>query len=170
VKLTRATILCAAACGPTRGPIVVPHFVGTWSADDQQRVVDGSGVWDQLGFGGAPSSALPECRRQWYLAPKTTQCKITVEVSRQTMDQLFVGDETTSAVADQDHRTVIIDPKWHGWDLLAIAAHEFGHILLDSHHLAPGKIGVMQAKGALWTPTQDDYDLACSTIKICIHP
>ena len=71
---------------------------------------------------------------------------------------------------------VWVDPDLVGDAAQHVARHEFGHILLEtSDHLPNTKMGIMNASPyrngvPTWIlePTQDDYDLACQTIGVCI--
>jgi hypothetical protein len=162
----------AACVHANPGPTVVLKFAPDSNAADQKSISDASAVWVKIGFLYAADSALPECTRTWYKPspPTTTQrkCKITVGITRASMTKMFGEDSGIGAVTDRDQRSIIIDPKWHDFELIEIAAHEFGHLLLDCGHLPAGQSGVMQAKGASFTPTAADYALACSTLGICV--
>lgn len=166
-----ATAAIAGCAHGNPGPTVIVKFSPDSSAADQKAISDASAVWLKIGFSYAADSSLPECPRIWYKPPPPNRaCKITVTVLRASMASMFGEDSGISAVTDRDQRAITIDPKWHGYELIEIAAHEFGHLLLDCGHLPAGQSGVMQAKGASFTPTAADYALACSTLGICVTP
>lgn len=172
MKIFAFFVIVAAACAHGNpGPTVVMKFAPDSSTVDQKSISDGAAVWVKIGFAYAASSSLPECPRIWYKPPPPNRaCKITVVVTRVSMEKMFGEDSGFAAVTDRDQRSIIIDPKWHDFELIEIAAHEFGHLLLDCGHLPAGQSGVMQAKGASFTPTAADYALACSTLGICVSP
>lgn len=157
------------ACYHTNaGPKVVLKFAGTWPDADRQSTSDGANAWVRLGYIETQTDdpSLPECPPFWYRT-KTTNCKLTVVLQKiVNLSGEFNG--TVDGMADQGSRSIFIDSKWNGWAMVAIMAHEFGHILLDTpKHLVKGQIGIMVPAGDSWIPTQADYDLACSTIGIC---
>ena len=163
-------LLTLAACVHANpGPTVVLKFSPDSNVADQKSISDASAIWLKIGFLYATDSSLPECPRIWYKpAPPQRKCKITVVVTRASMTKMFGENSEISAVTDRDQRGIVIDPKWHDFELIEIAAHEFGHLLLDCGHLPAGQSGVMQAKGASFTPTAADYALACATLGICV--
>jgi hypothetical protein len=169
INLALFGVLLASCAHANPGPTVVVKFSPDSNTADQKSISDASAVWVKIGFLYAANSSLPECPRIWYKPPPPQQkCKITVAVTRANMATMFGEDSGIGAVTDRDQRSIIIDPKWHDFELIEIAAHEFGHLLLDCGHLPAGQSGVMQAKGASFTPTAADYALACSTLGICV--
>lgn len=168
MKTLMLLALTLAACtdAPTM-PVV--HVIPWPGAEVLPEYLEGADAWVELGYRAtADDPGLPECPPFWYkfgvVDPST--CQITVGVQR--MPNL-VEKLGASALADNASRTIIIDSRYTDWALLANAAHEFGHILLDTgHHLPAGEVGVMMASGAEWHVSTADYALACQTLGRCV--
>lgn len=140
--------------------------------------LDGVNAWGALGFvSGVEDSGLPECDRAWYSDTFEPECQLTVHISLVPgLSDDDVNGAEINGRADQDARTVEINARYTGDALHHVAAHEVGHILLDSMHLDSyikptwENIGIMSSMpSSPWViePTDNDYALACHTIGIC---
>lgn len=120
-------------------------------------------AWAPLGFTVSfDDLKLEECPRFWY-AMHLTNCQITVFVQR---DPRLLELAHTEGLADRTHRSISIDASVTGDRLKISVAHELGHILLDTPtHTAGGIMG-----GSTWWMKPVDYELACSSIGICVTP
>jgi len=160
-------VVAGVGCAVDRGPYVQLGLVGAWTDDDAARVADGDSVWSPLGFGlEAVELERADCPRTWYRAPRVTDCALRIAVEQRTGLHEQTGAD---GLADRDGRTVLIDARWHDFALVAIAAHELGHVLLDTGaHLPAGEAGVMAATAGAWQPTEADWRLACDSLGICV--
>lgn len=137
------------------------HVLAIEGQDQLSAYRGGAGVWSQLGF-SVGSSDLPECARDWYETGET-ECAITILVTR---DPLLRERTGTDALSNRTDRTVAIDSELtNEYNLIVAVAHEVGHIVLDTPKHTQG--GVMG--GASARLERVDYELACSTIHVCVQ-
>ncbi len=179
-----AFLLCnlLAACATANsGPtvVIVPYEsdgrVEPWTRDDVGDIISGAEAWDDLGFlylerdvNDVPYEAeMERCPRDWD-AQHLTECAIPIGVTHEfgMIEKLGVV-----GLANRTDRIIIIDSRFHGNGLSAIAAHEFGHILLNtSRHLSTGQRGIMMPyMGPYLRPTTADLTLACEETGICVN-
>ena len=130
----------------------------TWPGQPQvSEYLDGALVWSPLGFGATlDEQDQPECARGWYVTGET-DCVLTIGVQRVPNLRETAG---TSALSNRAERSVVIDSRLSGYDLILAMAHETGHIVLDTPSHTQG--GVMG--GASTRLEQVDYELACEAI------
>lgn len=138
------------------------HIIVPEGAARDSQLIDGANVWLQLGYVASwDDSGEPECE-----TVGDADCQITVGVKR----EIGLADNYgIDGATDRKLRVITIDAQWSEWNLLAIMAHESGHMLLDTwRHTPPGERAVMAARGAEWYPQPADYTLACETIGVCL--
>ena len=100
------------------------------------------------------------CARNWHNTGPI-DCAITIDVGR---DPLLVEKFGTQALSNRGERTVLIDARLTDRDRLRVAAaHEIGHIILDTPRHTQG--GIMG--GSAWVMRPVDFALACETIGVC---
>lgn len=124
--------------------------------------VDGARAWEAIGFTvTTEASNLPRCARRWYDAGGERNCELPIIIER---SPIVLPEFGTQALANRGERHVLIDSSVTDYyALLVIAAHEVGHIALDTaEHTRGGVMG-----GAAWTLKDVDYELACSSIGVC---
>jgi hypothetical protein len=123
--------------------------------------VDGARAWEAIGFSiVTAASDLPRCERRWYELGDVA-CELPITIERSPLVLPMVG---TQAFADRGERRIYIDSSVTDYyELLVIAAHEVGHLVLDTaEHTRGGVMG-----GAAWSLEDVDYALACSSIGVC---
>jgi hypothetical protein len=168
-KLRRSRSLLALAllsggCALDVAPQPVVHL----RAFDGQALlssdVEGARAWEAIGFEVVTeASGLPRCERRWYDADDRA-CELPITIERSALVLPMLG---TQAFANRGTRHVLIDTSvTDELALLVIAAHEVGHIVLDTEQHTEG--GVMG--GAASTLQHVDYALACSAIGVCHGP
>lgn len=146
----------ACAAPPSTGPFI--HLTG----DVTPGMLDGAAQWEQVGFSTAETDVLPECSPRWYV-DGDFDCTITIAVEVRFADG-FGG------WANFHTRTIVIDPVMleDAYLLQSIAAHEVGHIILDSGvHL--DFQAVMNLSRVSATVTASDKILACSSVGMCVE-
>lgn len=152
---------CSSCVVQPPGPTLVIRTDPAYNAADRQAIETSAAAWVRLGIGwmeNEEAKGLPPCPRDWAtIGERGCMLEVYVEPADLT------GKDYDGL---QESGLVTIGQQWHGWSLTEIAAHEFGHVL-GLPHLAVGKVGVMQARGAQWNPTADDYALACDVIRLC---
>lgn len=150
---------------PHVGLFVVNSDPGRTPADGVQEHLDGANAWAPLGFKvdyehGA--YARTECGRRWYASEVVdTECQITIGV---VMVDNLVERRGTDALADREARAIYLDTRLDGDRLRIATAHEVGHIILDAPDHT--RTGIMS--GRTWRMSDDDRELACRKIGICI--
>lgn len=172
VLLLCSLAACASAnSGPTVVVVDFPDEI--WTIADMESVQKGAEAWDELGFLYVRKDVddfpyegeMERCPRDWS-RQHITECAIPVGVTKE--DGLL---EKTGAIGTSDRASgvITIDSRYTGELLRAIAAHEFGHILLNtSNHLPDGQWGIMQSHTSWYVrPTEWDYRLACDATGIC---
>ncbi len=167
---------CAEAnSGPT--VVVVPYDsdgrVTPWTADQIEYAIEGAEAWDELGFlyvSRGPDDLpyegeMERCPRDWS-QQHMTECAIPVGITREAF---LIERYGAVGLADRSAQTIVIDSRFDQIDLRGIAAHEFGHILLNTpRHLDAGQRGIMMPyMSGYLRPTRDDYRLACEATGIC---
>lgn len=148
------------ACIDTQSPNV--QIVGN---GDHEALVDGANSWLSLGYRATLEPiGLPECADvREALAGEA--CQITIAVRWQLG---LIETRGVNAMADRRGREVVIDMRYQSYyQVLPLAAHELGHVLLDSGHLPEGVRGIMGVSAGLWSPTDADYALACESLGVC---
>jgi hypothetical protein len=169
---------CASAnSGPT--VVVVPYEsdsrVEPWSKKDISYIEAGAEAWTKLGFlykTVGPSDipyegSMQRCPRDWA-EQDMTECTIPVGV---THEAFLIEDDSIVGYTDRANYIISIDSRFHEYDLQSIAAHEFGHMLLNTgRHLDVDQYGIMLPSMNQYTyPTHFDYKLACEETSICIE-
>jgi hypothetical protein len=171
-------LLASACAAEVEGPAVVIRQGTSFTDVEMKYIQSGVATWRELGFHLETESDLPECGRYWYQDGEI-DCKITIDL---TMEHLESDGHEYAGLAQRDSRDIILSDHFHmeqfnynlAIELQIAAAHEFGHILLDTGHLPDGVKGLMSAPYAMGggdagtEPTQADYDLACERIGICL--
>lgn len=156
--LAAALLVGCVDSGPSLPEIRITAIEGQEQLTEYQ---DGALVWSALGF-SVGNSDLPECERRWY-ETGNAECAITILVTR---DPLLRERTGTDALSNRTDRTVAIDSELtNEYNLIVAVAHEVGHIVLDTPKHTQG--GVMG--GASARLERVDYELACSTIHVCVQ-
>lgn len=161
-----AIALALAACvARPLGPTVVLHVIvpQEWSPADRAMIESVGSVWRELGLRWVVTDRVDRapdpCPRDWP-SRGVTECTIDVGIARETEVTASVDK---AAISDRATGEVWIDPKWSGYSLLHLVAHEAGHIVFGSaDHVSSG---IMSRDGDNWTPTHEDLELACRTIQ-----
>ncbi len=151
----------------------VPYVQVVADPEFSDRAVIAADGWNKLGFVvDTATSGLEECSEDW--TSNWGDCQITLTfVNVPGLFQMPATDGHLIGHADRATRVINFDGDYlvNPDKLLHVLRHESGHLLLNCDHLDPRKSGVMDW-GLLNTwiiePTQDDYDLACKKIGICI--
>lgn len=134
-------------------------------APAKAEYLDGARAWEPLGFtveiedGTFPRG---ECPRRWY-AERVTDCQITIGV---VVTDGLVESRGTDAYSNRTDRATYIDARLVGENLQRAVAHEVGHILLDASNADHTRTGIMA--GHTTEMSDDDRDLACRNINICL--
>lgn len=164
------------ACGPGEHPpppdapdLPDLPYVHVDAFDRAAEFVVAARIWSGLGFdaGDAPSG-LPECPRDWYLAPPNQRgdCEISI-VAR--IEPVLVEKTGSDGFANRVSRDIFVDDSlWiqHGPIYRAhIMAHEFGHVLLNTSAHTP--TGIMSSQATTFL-SDDDRDVACQEIGVCL--
>lgn len=147
--------------------IIAPDYV-------VEHAILGARAWDQLGFvTDVVPSGLPECDRPWIDGHEP--CQVTLRfVNVPGMYDTDTGDGHVVGHADRDNGIITFDGEYlDDRKLLHTLAHESGHILLNCGHLNPATEHGIMAWGLVDTewltvPTQDDYNLACKEVGLCL--
>ena len=157
---------CASAC--TSEVPALPHVrvVGAAPSSDPRvfvqsgdevgpAVVRGMRAWEAIGFDVSMEDfGLDECRPAWVVADGI-DCQFTIGV---------VAEPGTVTRSFRDLRVVYLDESMDDDRLLTAAAHEAGHILLDT--ATHTRNGVMAGR---WPRlSDDDLALACESIGACL--
>ena len=137
-------------------------------AESRPEHIAGALAWHELGFdveledGTYP---LTECQRRWYAssAADARECQLTVGV---ILVDFLIERRGTSALSNRDERWIAIDTRLTGYELEIAVAHEVGHIVLDAPNEDHTPTGIMSGRTARMS--DDDRDLACRNIGICI--
>lgn len=155
-------ILLVPACSDVDRPVApAVHVITLGGAPMLAAYVKGAAAWSPLGFDvSADPSGLDECGYSWHVFGEL-DCEITIGIRR---DPLLREKHGTDASTSRPERIVTIDTEVPDADLQRIAAHEAGHILLDTADHTQG--GIMG--GSAVTMQKVDRELACRTIGICI--
>lgn len=171
MRLVLMVMFVCSAC--TSGDVPVVYVTG----DAREAGLLGVQTWSELGFVGTlDDPGLPECDRTWYSDWFESMCQITLDV--RFVDRLSdddVGGEEVLGKVDFETRVVLINTSEKGDALTHVMAHEVGHILLDAMHLESyleqeGYVGIMSWMPTwLLEPTEDDFELACRSIGVCIN-
>lgn len=163
-----AAILALAGCGACVSPPELPHVrvVGAVPSSDPRvfgpsgepvdpEVLRGVRAWEAIGFDVSSSDpGLDECPHGWVVGDELG-CQFTVGVVR---------SPGVSPHSLRSFRIMYIGTEAGGASLMVSAAHEAGHILLDTASHTP--TGVMSGRwGAL---SDDDLELACASIGACM--
>lgn len=135
----------------------------------EPTIVDGANAaWLRLGIvaaGYLPDEvdySEPECA---HVAD--SECVITIGAYREAH---LVERYGAVGLASRAQRWIVIDARFTSYyDVLPIAAHETGHILLDAGHLPDDQRGVMQVGGGGWSATHDDFAHACASLGVCVE-
>lgn len=134
-------------------------------APELAEYVDGANAWSQLGYlASFDATGLPECAdvRDAF----DGACEVVVYVARGLVIENF-GAAGVTARDNEGRRVSQLDVRYTGLELVALAAHELGHSLLDTHEHVADSRAVMFHASSNWTPQPDDYALACSSIGVC---
>ena len=157
-----AFLLAFVACiPPGRARAIMPHVRLT--GEVAPLVLDGARAWLPLGFTFSTDDVgLPTCRRDWHRASGVRGCQIVIFVVR---DPALIERRGTDALSNRDASTVTIDSRVTDRDKLrTAAAHEVGHIILDTaEHTVGGIMG-----GASRYMHAVDKALACRSIGVCL--
>lgn len=161
-----ALIILASACGTWGDNRIPPQPYVQVDVEEipyQREWLHGARAWQPLGFEiRHEPSPLPECDRRWY--EDTVDCQIIV---RFVLEPHLIEHTGSDGAANRGLRRVYVDDSVLAQTSeyqLILAAHEVGHILLDTPRHTAG--GIM---GASSSSMQDvDYDLACEAIGVCL--
>ena len=155
----RALFLVAAiaGCAPERpGPAIRLDIDPAIAPAQSELIADGAYSWRAVGFLAEPWDDFePDDAQVW------------VKVRAASPGQL----NGNPGGAIRDLGLILLDLDVIGsdpWALRSAAAHELGHILLDTgEHLAPGVAGVMALSGGTTVLSDADYALACAVAELC---
>lgn len=166
--LVLAVVLAGCVDAPSAPRV---HIVVPAGADELQTYVDATNAWSTLGFVASfDDSGLPECERGTATAWHRTgviDCQISIGILR--VPNLVERSGGAAGLTDGSTvpATVEIDARFDGFALLSIAAHEAGHVLLDTAHHAPAGVdAIMAPTTAEWFAQPADYTLACASIAL----
>jgi len=155
-----ALFMIGCADEPRAHVLVVPE------AEPLPAYVTGANAWSRLGYSASfEDSGELECadvRDGLAGGP----CQITIVVGRRLQLRERYGAD---GLADRTTRSILIDARWSSWNLIAISAHEIGHVLLDTGRHLDGQRAIMGDPSAEWDATPADYGLACETIGVCVE-
>lgn len=134
-----ALLALVSGCEPPRSPVYGLRIEGF---ADPEPIWAGAAAWRALDFGLAPLDGEPE---------------LWVTVQHRDLGGAYGG------LADRARAVVLLDGgRLAGWQLQATAAHELGHIMLDTGaHLGPGLGGVMASPPTATALSAADRELAC---------
>lgn len=150
-------LLVSACTAAAQAPGPDVHLIG----DVTPGVLAGAAQWERVGFSVTEADALPECSPTWY-TDGNLDCVITITVS--VRDAHGAG-----GWANLRTREAVIDPSMlaDAYLLQSIAAHEVGHIVLDTGtHLDFRAVMNLSRVAAALTPS--DEILACSAVGLCV--
>lgn len=146
-------------------PVAASGFDG-----DLEAYEAGVRAWKPLGFDAVRVEDIPPtqraCPKNWYSnEPIDVDCHIPIRIERQ---EGVIAENGALGYAVREGRWIVIDASLSGLTLQGVAAHEIGHIILDTGtHSKDG--GIMDSGD--WVMSPGDYDLACESIGVCIeHP
>jgi hypothetical protein len=135
-------------------------------APELAEYVDGANAWSGLGYlASFEPTGLPECE-DVRDALAGDACEVVVYVGRGRIIENY-GAAGVTARDNEGRRVSLLDVRYSGLELVALAAHELGHSLLDTGEHVADPRAVMFAASSNWTPQPDDYALACSSIGVC---
>lgn len=153
-----------APVAPHVGLFVVNSDPGRTPSEPRAEHLDGANAWSPLGFEFAfeyGAYGRTECGRRWYTTDFDPECQITIGV---VVTPFLVERRGTDALSNREERWLAVDSRLTGEALRIAIAHEVGHIVLDSpEHTASGIMS-----GQTSRMSDDDRDLACESIGICI--
>lgn len=141
------------------------HVVVAVDAPELAEYVDGANAWSRLGYlASFDATGLPDCAdvRDAF----DGSCEVVVYVARGRVVENYGAAGVTSRDSE-GRRVSILDVRYSGLELVALAAHELGHSLLDTSSHVADPAAVMFHASVSWTPQPDDYALACSSIGVC---
>lgn len=139
---------------PGAEPLVHVRVVSSEGPVDEY-VLRGARAWGEIGFDvGEDDAAIRECRIGWEVADGV-DCQITIGIVR---------EPGVPPHSHRDWRTIWLPSELGGIDLQIAAAHEFGHVLLDTPTHTPA--GVMSGRRRIRLD-DDDRALACDAIGVC---
>jgi hypothetical protein len=170
-------VMVVSGCADNRpsAPQVKLVYQPGLTESDMEYFQAGVHAWSELGFELVEESDLPKCPQHWY-DEGITDCLITITVELQPIESDGVE---YAGWADRPNRRVILNSRLNTRSYAAImefwatAAHEIGHVLLNSGHLEDGQKGILSSPYNMGddngtTPTQADFDRACEVLHICI--
>lgn len=153
-------------CITPEAPPVRVRVVVAVGAPELAEYLQGADAWSALGVVASfDASGLPECAdvRDAFAGEP---CEVVLYVGRGRVAEQYGARGVTSRDA-YGRRVSLIDASISGRELVAVAAHEFGHSLLDTGaHVADPRAVMFHASTAT-TPAADDYALACSSVEAC---
>ncbi len=136
---------------PTKPEIVLAGEAATVEA------VEGAQAWEAIGFRVAETSTAPICPRDWA-AQMLIDCQIAITV-------IWDTERTHGGLANHELRRIRIGIETSS--VANVAAHEVGHLVLDTpDHLAPNR-GVMSIGPTGAVLTVADRVFACSHLGDC---
>lgn len=150
-----------------------------WTEEEKEWVYRGAYQWEKLGYGDVYrldqteiDPALQELDPAVSNYPPIEEMRgkyIFVDVYKDA--HMIFGDREFAGLHPVDQRVVFLNAKLYGIDngfyLDGTAAHEIGHMLLDSGHLPEGRIGLMSAAPHPWFLQPDDLWFACDQAQRC---
>lgn len=155
-------VACAVSPAAPRVHVVVPD-----GAAALVEYTEGANAWAALGFGASfDDSGLLECPRGWHaMTPPVVDCQISLGILRVPLLEEKSGGAAGLTDTSTAPATIMIDARFAGFDLIMIAAHEAGHVVLDTAHHAPaGTHAIMAPSVNDWVMQPADYELACESI------
>lgn len=169
--VTRALVVALlAACGACAAepelPVLPYVEVLSWVEPDAPVPVEwsqGAQLWADVGFRveRAPEGT-PRCPNRWYDG-LDTECVIQVGVTVEPCRERYNVNGYASTNGD---RRVFVDDDLTGLDLLRVVGHEVGHVIANlDHHQGRG---LMSNTYSIARITDDDLDLVCNTIGVCL--
>lgn len=180
VKHAAILAVILSACGPAERPDQYPRVpplpvvvVYAHNAEMRDEYLAGARAWEPLGFivEEGRHGTRRECGRRWFESfdgESRPDCQITIPI---VVDPLLVAKTGSDGMATADPRGIYIDasviaPPLNPRYLARLAAHEFGHVLLDTHIHTP--TGLMSGEDRDPVMGEADYQLACEEIGVCL--
>lgn len=130
VRLVCLLALLLSACRTTKAPTLVVDFQGDKIAEPE-RIIEGVRRWEPFGFVvvvGRDQTSLEACPVDWY-SQKVYDCKIVLTILDDRCKQSFPKAWGMSYL---EERAFWVREDALGPDRVRVAAHEAGHVIMNS--------------------------------------